>query len=32
MKQPTLKTLILEVENWNLKYPVGTMVEYHPVI
>jgi hypothetical protein len=32
VKRSDPKMLALQVENWNLKYPVGTEVEYHPVI
>ena len=32
MKQPTLKTLQKRCADWNARFPVGTAVEYHPVI
>lgn len=32
MRRPDSRLLALQVEKWNLKHPVGTLVEYHPVI
>lgn len=31
-KRKTLKTLERECREWNAKYPIGTLVKYHPVI
>lgn len=32
MKAPTLKQLQKRCADWNARFPVGTAVEYHPVI
>jgi hypothetical protein len=32
MKRPHVRMLELQVENWNLKWPIGTEVDFHPVI
>lgn len=32
MKHPTLSQLIARCDEWNRNHPVGTQVEYHPVI
>jgi hypothetical protein len=31
-KQPSAATLLKRCADWNAKYPIGTEVEYHPVI
>jgi hypothetical protein len=31
-RPPTLAELQAVCDQWNAKYPVGTSVEYHPVI
>jgi hypothetical protein len=32
MSKPNLKKLEKRVADWNAAYPIGTLVEYHPVI
>jgi hypothetical protein len=32
MKRQALDTLERKTREWNSRYPVGTKVEYHPVI